>query len=109
MSIPFDRHQRRWWLGMGDLLTQGATHSAIKLERVHLAIADETFSILERLPVTRPWSRLVRVSHHGIARLSYRSVSLAAAGLGQAIAALSVDSEPPVDRGQEVQARGTLD
>ena len=109
MSVRFDRHQRRWWLGMGDLLTQGASHSAIKLERVHLAIADETFGILERVPVTRPWSRLVRVSHHGISRLSYRSVSLAAAGLSHAIAALSVDPEPPVDRDQEARARGTLD
>ncbi|MBW7471488.1 hypothetical protein QQF73_01255 [Marinobacter sp. M216] len=103
MSIQIDPHQRRWWLGMGDLLAQGASHSALKLERVHLAIADETFGLLERVPVARPWSRLVRVSHRGISRVSYRSVSLAAAGLGFAIAALSPDPDPDqaVDRDQE--------
>ena len=101
MTVQIDRHQRRWWLGMGDLLSQGASHSALKLERVHLAIADETFGILERIPVTRPWSRLVRVSHHGISRLSYRTVSVAAAGLGHALSVLSVEPHQTVDRGQE--------
>lgn len=101
MNIQVDQEQRRWWLGVGDLLAQGTRHSAIKLERVHLAIADETFGILERVPVTRPWSRLVRVSHHGISRLSYRSVSMAAAGLGYALSALSAEPELAVDRDQE--------
>lgn len=101
MTVQIDRHQRRWWLGMGDLVSQGASHSALKLERVHLAIADETFGILERIPVTRPWSRLVRVSHHGISRLSYRTVSVAAASLGHALSVLSVEPDQAVDRGQE--------
>ncbi|MBW0147840.1 hypothetical protein [Marinobacter arenosus] len=100
MNSRLDQEQRRWWLGVGDVLAQGASHSATKLERVHLAIADETFGILERVPVTRPWSLLVRVSHHGISRLSYRSVSLAATGLGYAITALTAEPDPAVDQDQ---------
>ena len=85
MSVQNNQYKHGWWLGMADMLTQGVGHGVMKLERVHLAIADETFGILERVPVTQPWSRVARVSHHGISRLCYRSVSLAATGVGLAL------------------------
>lgn len=72
---------RNWWAGVADVAASGLNHGALKLERVHLSIADETFNILQRVPVTRPWSESVRYIHHGISRLSYRSVSLVAASL----------------------------
>lgn len=72
---------RNWWAGVADVAASGLNHGARKLERVHLSIADETFNILQRVPVTRPWSESVRYIHHGISRLSYRSVSLVAASL----------------------------
>lgn len=67
----------QWWLGVAELLAQGMHHGAVKLKRVQLSIADESFRVLDVIPATRPGSRLVRVCHHGIARVSYDSVSLA--------------------------------
>lgn len=67
--------QRDWWLGVADLVTTGLSHGAQTVERVHISIADETFNVLERIPVTRPVSEPVRFMHHGISRLSYRSVA----------------------------------
>ncbi|MGC8120322.1 hypothetical protein [Marinobacter sp. VGCF2001] len=66
-----------WWLGVADLLGHGVQHGAVKLQRVHLSVAEESFRILESVPVTRPGARVVRVWHHGIARLSYGSVAMA--------------------------------
>lgn len=77
-----NEQNRTWWVGVADMAASGINHGSLKLERVHLSIADETFNILRQVPVTRPWSESVRYIHHGISRLSYRSVSLAAAGLG---------------------------
>ncbi len=74
-----------WWLGVADLLGHGMQHGAIKLKRVHLSIADESFRVLEAIPVTRPASRVVRICHHGISHISYSSVELA----GQAVALLA--------------------
>lgn len=76
-----NRQSGNWWAGVADLAASGLNHGALKLERVHLSIADETFNILQRVPVTRPWSERVRTIHHSVSRLSYRSVSLVAAGL----------------------------
>ncbi len=72
-----------WWLGLVDLLAHGGVqHSAVKLQRVHLSVAEESFRILETVPVTRPGgARVVRVWHHGISRLSYGSVAMAGAAL----------------------------
>ncbi|MDX1456559.1 MAG: hypothetical protein R3276_03165 [Marinobacter sp.] len=70
-----------WWLGVTDVLANGLAHGAEKAQRVHLSIADETFNILARIPVTRPVSEPVRKMHHGISRLSYGSVSRLAAVL----------------------------
>jgi len=78
-----NRQNLNWWIGVADVVASGLTHGAVKVERAHLSIADETFNILQQVPVTRPWSESVRHVHHGISRLSYRSVSLLAAGLGQ--------------------------
>ncbi|WP_197025626.1 hypothetical protein [Marinobacter sp. HL-58] len=77
-----NEQNRNWWAGVADIAATGLNHGASKLERVHLSIADETFDILQRVPVTRPWSEGVRHIHHGISRLSYRSVSLVASSLG---------------------------
>ncbi|WP_148864702.1 hypothetical protein [Marinobacter fonticola] len=67
--------RRDWWLGVIDLTTAGVDVTATRLEAVHLSIADETFNILARIPVTRPVSQRVRQLHHGISTVSYRTVS----------------------------------
>lgn len=77
--------QADWWFGAADVLATGVAHGADKVERVHLSIADETFDILQAIPVTRPWSEGTRFIHHNIARLSYRSV----AGVSAGVAALA--------------------
>lgn len=66
-----------WWLSVADLLAHGVQHGAVKLQRVHLSVAEESFRILESVPVTRPGARVVRGWHHGISRLSYGSVAMA--------------------------------
>lgn len=76
-----NEQDRNWWAGVADIAATGLNQGARKLERVHLSIADETFDILQRVPVTRPWSEGVRYIHHGVSRVSYRSVSLVASGL----------------------------
>lgn len=77
-----NKQDSNWWAGVADVAASGINHGALKLERVHLSIADEAFNLLRQVPVTRPWSERIRTIHHGISRLSYRSVSLAATGLG---------------------------
>lgn len=77
-----NKQDLNWWAGVADVAASGIDHGARKLERVHLGIADETFNLLRQVPVTRPWSDGIRTIHHGISRLSYRSVSLVASGLG---------------------------
>lgn len=74
-----------WWLGVADLLSAGTAVTAARLEKVHLSIADETFNVLARIPVTRPVSEPVRQLHHGIAALSYRSVSQGAHWLNRQV------------------------
>jgi len=79
-----------WWLGVADLLAHGVQHGAVKLQRIHLSVADESFRVLEAIPATRHSSRIVRVCHHEISRLSYAGVSLAgraAAGVAARAAA----------------------
>lgn len=76
-----NEHGKHWWLGVADLMGHGLYHGSEKLERVHLSIAEESFRVLDRIPVTRPWSRSVREVHHGVSRLSYRSIALAARSL----------------------------
>lgn len=66
-----------WWLSVADLVAHGVQHGAVKLQRVHLSVAEESFRILESVPVTRPGARMVRVWHHSISRLSYGSVAMA--------------------------------
>ncbi|BES73798.1 hypothetical protein RE428_48160 [Marinobacter nanhaiticus D15-8W] len=78
MMAPKELTHRDWWLGMADLASAGAAATAGRLEQVHLSIADETFNVLARIPVTRPVSQRVRQIHHGISTLSYRSVSAGA-------------------------------
>ncbi len=71
-----------WWSGVTEILATGMAEGSVRIERAHLAIADESFNLLARIPLTRPVSEPVRLLHHGISRLSYRSVALAGRGLG---------------------------
>lgn len=89
-----NEHGKHWWLGVADLLGTGLHHGADKLERVHLSLADETFNILERVPVTRRWSIATREVHHSVSRTSYRAVGMAADGLGRLARRHSTDSRP---------------
>jgi len=77
--------QKDWWLGVADMASVGLTESARSAERVHIAIADETFNVLREIPVTSPVSEPVRSIHHGIAKFCYRSVAQAGESLSKAI------------------------
>lgn len=68
----------KWWLGAADIVAVGIAEGAGRIGRAHIAIADESFNLLARFPVTRPVSEPVRALHHGIAGLCYGSVRLAA-------------------------------
>ncbi|MBE0487003.1 hypothetical protein [Marinobacter sp.] len=83
-----------WWLGVAELAAHGIQHGAEKLKRVHLSIADESFRVLEAIPVTRSASRFVRVCHHSIARVSYGSVSLAGRVVAEGAASAAVEFGP---------------
>jgi len=83
-----DNEQIKWWLGMADLATVGIAHAATATERIHLEIADETFTILNRVPVVREVSDVVRTTHHGISRLCYRSVGVGSRLLNRLIVAI---------------------
>ena len=67
---------RQWWLGVADLGTTALHEGSKGIQRVHLSIADETFNVLEQIPVTRPFSEPVRSVHHGVSRLVYGAVSV---------------------------------
>lgn len=64
-----------WWLGAADLVAVGLTEGAYHIGRIHLAIADHSFNVLARVPVTRPVSEPVRTIHHGISRCCYGTVA----------------------------------
>ena len=68
----------KWWLGAADIVAVGVAEGASRIGRAHIAIADESFDLLSRFEVTRPVSESVRVVHHGISRLCYGSIGLAA-------------------------------
>ena len=93
MTTETTGRNRRWWFGVADLAGVSLEEAALGLERIHLSIADETFNVLEAIPVTRPVSEPVRLMHHGISRLSYRSVALLGRGL-HAAAGVAVQSRP---------------
>ncbi|MEM7054141.1 MAG: hypothetical protein AAF446_06285 [Pseudomonadota bacterium] len=84
-----DATQAEWWLGMADAATIGAAHTAAIVERVHIAIADETFQVLSAVPVVRNVSQRVRSAHHGISRFCYRGVGLASVAMNHMIALIS--------------------
>ncbi|MEQ6885768.1 hypothetical protein [Salicola sp. Rm-C-2C1-2] len=86
MTTQANGSSTRWWFGMADLAGVSLEEAALGLERVHLSIADETFNVLRAVPVTRPVSEPVRLMHHGISRLSYRSVALLGRGVNAAAA-----------------------
>ncbi|MDI9244246.1 hypothetical protein [Marinobacter sp. CHS3-4] len=74
--------QRDWWLGVADLLATGSGHGVEKIQRIHLAIADESFQALDAFVVTRPWARVVKRSHDGISSLCYGAVRLGIQSIG---------------------------
>ena len=79
MSDALNEQKRdNWWLGVVDIATFGLEHGALTVERVHLSIADESFDVLAKIPVTQPVSEPVRVVHHRVSIFCYRSVSIAA-------------------------------
>ncbi|MFO7787218.1 MAG: hypothetical protein R6W87_05500 [Halospina sp.] len=84
MTTETTGNNTRWWCGVADLAGVSLEEAALGLERIHLSIADETFNVLEAIPVTRPVTEPVRLMHHGISRLSYRSVALLGRGLNAA-------------------------
>ena len=69
--------QAKWWVGLTDIVTMGAVHTAAVAERMHIAIADETFQVLNAVPVVRMVSQPAQRMHHGIARFCYSGVGLA--------------------------------
>ena len=69
--------QADWWLGLTDVVTMGAVYTTAVAERMHIAIADETFQVLNAVPVVRMVSRPAQRVHHGIARFCYSGVGLA--------------------------------
>lgn len=73
-----DPSREDWLLGIADLMAAATEGAAGRIERAHLAIADESFNVLAGIPLTRPVSEPIRAIHHGIARISYRSVALTA-------------------------------
>lgn len=81
MTTRKELSHREWWLSLADLASAGTAVTATRLEKVHLSIADETFNVLARVPVTRPVSQRVRQIHHGISALSYRTVSASASSI----------------------------
>ena len=83
-----DNAQIEWWLGMADIATVGIAHAATATERIHIEIADETFTILDHVPVVRNVSNVVRATHHGISRICYRSVSVGSRLLNRLIVAV---------------------
>jgi len=68
---------------VADIVTVGLEHGVLTIERVHLSIADESFDVLARIPVTQPVSEPVREVHHRISSFCYRSVSGAARTLNR--------------------------
>ncbi|MGP4844139.1 hypothetical protein ACTXGQ_08400 [Marinobacter sp. 1Y8] len=78
MSKQHTQDSHQWWLGFFDFACESTAIVATRLEQVHLSIADETFDVLARVPVTNTISEPVREVHHGISRLSYRTVASAA-------------------------------
>jgi len=78
-----EQHPGNWWLGVADIVTVGLEHGVLTIERVHLSIADESFDVLARIPVTQPVSEPVREVHHRISSFCYRSVSGAARTLNR--------------------------
>ena len=74
-----------WWLGLAHIAAIGLEEGTRKVKRVHLAISDESFNILARIPVTRPVSEPVRFLHHGITRFWYGTLT----GLAREASALT--------------------
>ncbi|GGC65072.1 hypothetical protein [Marinobacter halophilus] len=93
-----------WWLGVAELLAHGMQHGAVKLKRVHLAIADESFRVLETIPVTRQGSRMVRTCHHSVSHVTYASVEFAGRAVAEVAGRASYRSSGKSERQSEPPA-----
>lgn len=79
-----DLPSRDWWLGISEMLGHGVDAGTQRIERVHLAIAEETFRVLREIPVISATSEQVKRTHDLIAHTAYASVAGAGRLLAQA-------------------------
>lgn len=84
---------RAWWLGVAEMLGQGLDQGTRRVERAHLAIAEESFRILREVPLIKPVSEHVKRTHDLIAGGAYASVG----GLGKLLTAASRTLRQPRD------------
>lgn len=73
------------WKGVAMLATDAVTHGSRAIEKVHLATADRTFTVLELIPPIAPVAAVVHVAHDAITSLSHASVRGAAHLVGGSI------------------------
>lgn len=76
---------RDWWLGVTEMLGHGVHEGTQRIERAHLAIAEEAFRILRDIPMISATSEQVKQAHHLIAHAAYAGV----AGAGRLLALAS--------------------
>lgn len=84
---------RAWWLGVTEMLGQGLYQGTKRVERAHLAIAEESFRILREVPLIKPVSESVKRTHDLVAVGTYAGVG----GLGKLLSAASRTLRQPRD------------
>lgn len=76
------------------LLKTGIDAGSRRVEDMHLAIADQPFRVLERVPVVADVSGIVRQFHDGITRGVHQAVrGLSAVGCDAAIKAIDIQTK----------------
>jgi pimeloyl-ACP methyl ester carboxylesterase len=68
-------------VGTMQALTAGFDELLKSVRLVHMSIADEPLSILEKIPVTKHTSKAVKEVHHGIANVIYDSLKVGSQAL----------------------------
>jgi hypothetical protein len=82
------------WRGLVALVRDGVEHGSRAVERVHLEIAERTFTVLEAIPVVSAPTEVVHVVHHTIVRSVHAVVRGVSRGVtAGADVALSVVAE----------------
>jgi pimeloyl-ACP methyl ester carboxylesterase len=59
-----------------ELGAEGFKHSVNAIKTTHIAIADEPFGVLSKIPVVSPFAKGVELMHHGISKGTYEAVGL---------------------------------